>query len=243
MKEADIKESILGELGEPTVKVELDESAWSGRRGIFDAAKRWFQARKGALGYGLQSAAREVVLPAEAESPLDVAFPGGGVGGLGCLATLGFFQDIVPADVMTGGLRVANTLMSHGDYVQIRQKLEMANRLFGGDREWIWDEARRVLVLPGRVPSGLMLVIWKKARDAWSIEDLRDRDEDFIYRRCVIEAKRRLGRIRSKYDSYAAAGGTVQMDGQALLEEAREEEEKLNEEIADSQMPISIVIG
>lgn len=243
MNKADIKDAILSELGEPTVKVEIDASAWDGERGIFGAAKRWFQARKGVLGFGYQSAMREVTLPASAESPLDVIFPGDGAGGLGCLVTLGFFSDIVPADVITGGLRVSNALMTQGDYVQTLQQLELAQRLTGGDREWVWDEARRVVVMTGQVPSGLCLVIWKMTRAAWEIDQLRDRDEDFIYRRCLIEAKRRLGRVRSKYPSYPAAGGSVEMDGDRLLEEAKEEEEKLNEEVADSQMPISIVTG
>lgn len=243
MNEAEIKEAILGELGEPTVAVEIDAGAWDGARGIFAAAKRWFQARKGVLGVGLLTSQREIALPDSAESPLDVVFPGDGGGGLGCLSTLGFFSDIVPADVLTGGTRISHLLMTQTDYVQVMQQLETAQRLYGGDREWIWDAARRVVVMSGQEPTGLCMVIWKVARGSWEIPQLRDRDEDFIYRRCLIEAKRRLGRVRSKYPSYPAAGGSVEMDGAALLDEAKEEEEKLNEEVADSQMPIPIVTG
>lgn len=243
MNEAEIKEEILGELGEPTIRVELDPAVWDGTRGIFSAAKRWFQARKGCLGFGYVSAQREITLPDTAEVPLDVLFPGDGSSGLGCLSTLGFFNDIVPADVLTGGLRVSNTLMTQADYVQVLTQLEMSQRIYGGDREWMWDEARRLVLLAGQEPTGLCIIIWKVTKASWAISQLRDRDEDFIYRRCMIEAKRRLGRIRSKYSSYPAAGGSVETDGAVLLDEAKEEEEKLNEEIEGSQMPMPILTG
>jgi hypothetical protein len=39
-------------------------------------------------------------------------------------------------------------------------------------------------------------------------------------------AKEIIGRIRSKYQSLPGPGGGMQLDGQALLQEAREDREK-----------------
>jgi hypothetical protein len=40
-----------------------------------------------------------------------------------------------------------------------------------------------------------------------------------------------LGRIRSKYQSVPGAGGSVAMDGQQLLQEAREDRQKWFEDL------------
>jgi hypothetical protein len=92
------------------------------------------------------------------------------------------------------------------------------------------------------VPVGLGMLVYYKTND-FVIEDLIGRDEDLIYRFVLAQVKKILGRIRSKYKSYPAAGGMVDTDGPELIEEARLEMEILEEEISESQGSMGFIVG
>lgn len=235
MTEEEIKQEILMQFGAPVVKVEIDDTQWPT---LFKRAKRWFQAKKGLLKCGLFAASPVMAIPADALKIIDVILPGAGGGGLGCLMTLGFFDDIVPADVLGRNGQISTTFNNYSQYVQLMQQLETVRRIFNSDPDWSVQCDK--LYLTG-VTSGQVLIIWKR-RD-WGISELQDRDEDLIYRYCLNEARYVLARIRGKYPSYPSAGGSVEMDASVLLEEYNAEKELLEEEIGASAMPIPFITG
>lgn len=236
MNEAEIREEILSELGEPVVKVELDETHW---KGIFKSAKRWFHAKKGVLGCGLFPAVKEQAIPPEMELIYDVVLPGAGQGGLGCLMTLGFFKDIVPADVLRGNGQISTSFMNYSAWAQLMQQMETVRRVFGSDPDWFVECGK--LYITGTSEGGAALILFKKKH--WEIEELTDRNEDMFYRFCLNEAKYRLGRIRGKYPNYPTAGGSIDTDARDLLDEYKADKELLEEEIAQSQYPMHFITG
>jgi len=77
------------------------------------------------------------------------------------------------------------------------------------------------------------------------LEQLGERDHDLVKRFALMRSKYMVGRVRSKYQGgFTGAGGqSVDLDGQALLEEARSEEEKLQEEIGLAGFPMMFQTG
>ncbi len=77
--------------------------------------------------------------------------------------------------------------------------------------------------------------------DAWdpNLEtgDTRNSNQDFygldwIFDYASAEAKEILGRIRSKFENFASIGNTgISLDGSALIQEAKEDKEKLEEKL------------
>lgn len=234
--ENDIKLEILTNFGSPVVKVEIDETQWDW---IFKRAKRWFQAKKGLMGCGLYPASSPFTPTSDMAAVIDIVLPGDGAGGIGCLTTFGFFDDLVPADIFNGNGSTANsTFTNYSQWLQVLQQFEQIQRITGTEPGWY--EACGKIYLNGN-PSGVMLVLYKRA--TWSVADLKDRDEDLFYRAAMNEARYVLARIRGKYQSYPAAGGSVETDASGLMDEYREERERLEEEISASAMPIGPVTG
>lgn len=236
MNEQDIKDEILQELGHPVVKVELDDTAWAF---IFKRAKRWYQSKKGVLFTKLVAAQSSIPVPADAVDVVQVILPSSSES-LGCLATYGFFPDLVPADIF-GPNGVTGSVFDASAFVQMLERNEKILRILGADQGYAIAPDGHGVVLTVDSPSGAVLLVLTKKE--WAVEELHGHDEEIFYRYCYALAKRALGRIRSKYGSYPSAGGTVEMDGGVLLEEAKEEVELLNEEIMLIQYPVSFITG
>lgn len=236
MTEDQIKDEILSELGAPVLKVELDNSAWPF---IFKRAKRWFQSKKGVLFTKLINAQSDIPVPSDAIEIVQVILPNSG-DSLGCLASYGFFPDLVPADIF-GPNGVNGSMFDASAFVQMLDQNEKILRILGSDQGYSIAPDGHGISLTVDSPSGMVLLVLTK-KD-WNVNELHGHDEEIFYRYCYALAKRALGRIRSKYGSYPSAGGGVDMDGAALLEEAKEEIEKLDEEIMLIQYPISFITG
>jgi len=237
------KESLIQEikidLGEPTVKVEIDDLVWDT---IINKAMRWFKAKKGHIVYKLEpivQSKQEYDWPVDATTVTDVVLPQ--YSDLANILTLGLL-DIVPADFVIGSTtRSSRMRVQVSEYVQILQQLKMMRQVFSADPGYyILDHPIRKVVLTQKNDSyqttlvGLKMAIFYK-KDTLNIEDFVGRDEDFIYRFCLAKAKMILGTIRSKYSTYPTAGGTITMDGDQLKSEAKEELAALDVEIDDSQ--------
>lgn len=239
-KEAEMKKDILTELGEPTIKVEIDDTAWPA---IIKNAKRWFKAKKGVLDCAVMPVTPgkvEYDFPANACVIIDVILPQRS--DINSLVSLGFF-DIVPLNSLNIG-SVTSAFNSYSSYVQILQALETRRRVFSADPGY--EILCGKIVLTNACNSsgtiqGQMLIVFKK--EDWEVDELKDRDENLFYRYLMAAAKMVLGRIRSKYSSYPAAGGMIDTDGAELLAEAKEEKELIDEEIAESAMPMGILYG
>ena len=66
---------------------------------------------------------------------------------------------------------------------------------------------------------------------------------NLVVKYAIADAKEMLGRHRSKYDTYPAAGGTVGLDGGKLLDEAEKEKAKLDEDIIERGFPVPFEVG
>jgi hypothetical protein len=148
----------------------------------------------------------------------------------------GLLDDQVPYDVFAapGSAGLYSTL------TQVRQYTEMAKRVLGAEPDW--NQYNRTLnIFP--LPKHTANVLVEYKTNTFDIQQLNERDHDLVKRYALAWTKKMVGRIRSKYDSFPTAQGSANLDGITLLDEAREEIEKLEEEIFDSAMPIHFIAG
>lgn len=241
MNESEIKSQVLAELGAPTINVELDESQWCT---IFKKSLRWFKARKGLIGceiVALIPGKTSYDFPANANSISDIFLPIS-FGSLQALFSQGILDtNLVPADFFGGRIGYG---MSNSSYLQVLQSLESTRRIISAEPTWEILCGKIVVGNSCSMGSGgsYMLVLFNK--ESFEMTEITDhRDVDLIYRYVEATAKKIVGRVRSKYKSYPAAGGMIDSDGPDLLEEAKADMEKLEEEISQSQYPMGFLVG
>jgi hypothetical protein len=116
----------------------------------------------------------------------------------------------------------------------------MAQRITGSEMEW-WQQNRHLYVAPTPANSKKIIYVYKTS--VFAIDQLSERDHNFIKKYALACAKRDLGRIRTKYDSFQGAQGGQTLDGDKLLDEAREAFEKLDEEIILAGYPMLFLTG
>lgn len=239
---------ILRRLGAPLLKVELTEEHC---RDSVSIALRWFAAKKGFIrDYRLQLIPNvtEYVLPDDVDIVTEVVFPFSD-------------YDITPyaspwawawpnENMMVpfgyGGSYGQGSQGETGGYLsswqQVLQYTDTARRILGADPEWR-QENRTLYLLPRKLSPTTPKAIVYYTSNTFDLLDLNQRDFDLVRRYALAQAKLDLGRIRSKYDQYPTAQGSTGLDGNTLLGEGQQEIEVLNEEIADSAMPIGFMVG
>lgn len=231
MERAEVKEEILFELGYPTVKVEIDDTAWDA---IFSRSLRWFKAKKGIIHCAqipVTSGIREYDFPPDSYEIVEVILPVRDSST--ALFNLCFFDVIPLGNFGVGGVGWHSGFrFESSSYAQLMQSLEMRRRVFSAEPGWI-EQCGKILITMSNPPDGNMTVLFKA--DNIDIPDLKGRDEDLIFRYCLATAKMVLGRLLRKYGVYPAAGGPINTDGAELIADAKEEIEKLEEEIIGSQ--------
>ena len=248
MTELEIKNQVLGELGHPTIKVEIDESQWCT---IFKKSLRWFKARKGLIGCEIVPLTQGKVyydFPVNANSISDIYLPIA-YGSLQSLFSQGILDtNLFPVNSLgNGGYGSIGFGVSNSAYLQVLQALESTRRIISAEPAWEIQCGKIVVnngfcFSSGASGGQYMLVFF--AKENFDVTEITDaRDVDLIYRYVEATAKKIVGRVRSKYKSYPAAGGTIDTDGPDLLEEARVDFEKLEEEIAGSQYPMGFLVG
>ena len=235
MKRKDIKESIVTELGSPVVNVELNDTHLDK---AIDDAIRWFNAKKALITnikITLQSDVQEYELDDDVEAIIDVIREGTSP------AYGGIFEDF----------GIPYTIYYTDDYsalVSQLQYIEMSKRILSADKDFDFDLRKGtgnkpvLIISPVPAKSETAIVVVKKKIDNSNLDLLNVRDLDLIIRYATARAKIMLGRIRSKYDSLPAAQGDRSLDGSTLIEEAKEEIEKLNEDILNSQEPMGFIM-
>lgn len=138
--------------------------------------------------------------------------------------------------------------MPYSDLVQRLQYLETIGRIFSTDRAWeYWPEQRRLSIMPAPRAGGFgTMTTYAIVEVATSNVDTRLLDpqgHDFFRRKLLIEAKRTLGNIRTIYNSFPTTGGDRAMNGNELLRQADQEEEKLNRDIMNWVRGNNIIVG
>jgi hypothetical protein len=237
-----LKQEVFAELGGGTggfVTVELTDEAFNN---AVKMAKRWFNSKKGYSVFRpvpIVDGQLEYKMTVDVQQVLDVVFqiPSD----VAAFFTLGFF-DIIPYGPNTL-LSVGSGLTNYSGFAQLLEFTEKRKRVFSVEPEWYYEQQTQILHITARggTPSGVMLVQLKTSN--FDPANLNDKDDDMFVRWVKAKCKEIVGRVRSKYDTLPGAGGPVAMDGQRLIDESKEEFEKLNQEIFWSQGPDMTVIG
>lgn len=237
MTEAELKKWIERRLGAPVLCPELTPEH------LEDAvheARHWFNVRKGiekTLVLELINGQSEYDLPTDCDAVIDCSVQ---VHPLDL--SLVFAPSIIADEKIPYDLFAASQSSGlYSSFVQTMQYNEMAKRVIGADFNWIPMPGKKIIFSPN--PRNNLKVVVEYKGLIESIELLNERDHDFVKRYALAFAKKDIGRIRSKYDSMPSAQGRVSLDGRELLEEARMEMDRLNEEIALTALPIPIITG
>lgn len=236
----ELQQWILRRLGAPLLKVELTADHLHDN---IEDAKRWFAAKKGwrrFYGFDVVASVSEYPLPKDVDVVLDVVFAYDPLD-LSILAYPYWLppeNNQIPYSVFnvaggSGGL--------YSNYTQVMQFIEVAKRTLSAEADWR-QENDKLQLFPNPTRSGKAIVEYNSHQINATIE-LSERDHGLLKRYALAMAKLDLGRIRSKFDNYPTAQGTTTMDGVALLQEAREDVEKLDEEIGESAKPMAFLTG
>lgn len=236
LTESQLHEFILRELGAPQVQVDLIQEDLDN---AVDQSKRWFSSKKGfkkTVQMQLLSNVTEYELPADVDTVVELSFPARSTDFTALVDPLRLLDVSIPYNFFTspasGGM--------FSSYAQAIQYLKTGRRIIGAEVEW--SQLGKILsVFPIPKETSYMVVLYKANR--FTIEQLNERDHDLVKRYALAHAKRKLGRVRSKYDVWPGAQGTVAVDGVRLLQEAQEEMVALDEEIAQSGYPMGFLIG
>lgn len=204
-------------------------------------ARRWFSVKKGvekSTILALLPGQAEYDLPDDCDAVIDCSVQ------TGLLDIAQVFQpnllagELVPYDIFASS---AATGGFYSSLVQIMQSNETARRVIGAEFNWLIRPDRKIIFSGSRWGAAHVFVEYKAP--VGNIEQLSERDHDLIKRYALAWARHMLGTIRSKYDSVPGAQGPARMDGPELKAEAKEDIERLNEEIINTAMPMPIVTG
>ncbi len=210
LNEAQVKEWILRRLGKGTIKVELTNDQLDDS--ITDA-KIWWQSwvgqckgvlftLTGGTEYAVDTIADDV------DSVVDVAFEVDGH------SLTDYFKwadvEVNPYQLIYGG--------GGGGYsalLQYTQYREMAKQISGAEQGWIFERARRVLVLTPTPNAGAKILVNYISRNVDL--DYLENHEMYVFRNYALAtAMKTLATIRMKYSGKPSATGEFTMDGDAL---------------------------
>lgn len=237
LDERELKQWVSRRLGAPITQVELDQLHLDDA--IFEA-KRWFAAKKGVereVVLQLMGGQVEYDLPDDCDAVYDVSIEASPLD-ISLIFAPGIIADEkIPYNVFAAPSSVG----LYSSFTQALQYVSMAKKVMNADANWIQKPNKKILILP--TPQGVLNAIIEYKSTVFNLEQLHERDHDLIKRFAVAFAKRDLGWIRSKYNGYPTAQGMSVLNGAELLASSEKEFEKLEQEIADSGMPMPFVTG
>jgi len=232
-----LKQWILRRLGAPFLKVELTAD---NLEDAVENARRWFVAKKGVTRFytlPIQSG-NDYDLLDDVDTVTDVVFTSSALDLTLVFSPFVLIDEKVPYDVFaapsSGGL--------YSSLVQTLQYIDMGKRILSAEADWR-QEGRKLYIMPASRPDYASNLLVEYKANSVTIEQLNERDHDLIKRFSLAQAKLDVGRVRSKYDTFSTAQGSSTMDGLTLLDEARTELEKLEEEISASAYPMPFMVG
>lgn len=131
--------------------------------------------------------------------------------------------------------------MPYSDLVQRLQYLNVSKKIFSADREWTYDrDTRELLIMPRPSIVGNMIVeVWTRDIDT---RQFGPEDENLFLRYALAHAKTFLGEIRNKWDSIPMVGGDKGLNGERLLDEAKEEKEQLEKDAINWRRAVPIIM-
>ena len=181
----------------------------------------------------------EYDVPQDCDAVIDVTFPASITDISLSFAPNFLSDDQLPASVFSS----PNAAGPYGTLVQVLQHNEMAKRILGIDRNWIFYPYKKKLLITPNPKGGGVMVIEYKSNLVTDIQELPERDHDLIKRFALAYARRDLGEIYSRYSTWPTAVGPQALNGSDLIQRALKEFEILEEEIANSAMPMPFLTG
>lgn len=160
------------------------------------------------------------------------------------------FLDVngIPYDAM--GVYDQNSPL--GTITQTLQQMKTARRVFSSDPDWEFyredfDEdnpIRLIRMMPPPTDTGTGVYLYRVDPDDIKLHMYKPRDMWMIREWALADCKYMLGRIRGKYPGgLPAAGGDRQLDGADLIAEAREDKDRLKQEVIEYSGPMMPVVG
>jgi hypothetical protein len=223
----------------PAVAVELTDDQFNA---AVQLATQWFTLRKGFVVYRpvtITDGISEYQMASDVQQVLDVIFQV--PTDVAAFFSLGFF-DLIPYGPQNIG-SIGSGLTNYSGFAQLIMFNEQRKRVFSVTPEWSYDQQSQLLHIASRSGSATNMMLVCAKLNSFDPVNLNDKD-DYIFCKYVrAKCKEIVGRVRSKYDSLPAAGGTTTMDGKDLIAEAKEEIEALDKEIFWSQGPDGMVLG
>lgn len=240
---------ILRQLGAPRISVPLHPCHLADA--VNDAID-WFIAEKGFVVKQATTMLEGQVVypyPEDADAIIDVIPPGertsldlyyaGAFGG-----TAGFTNGSAPMSLFSYGPR-GKAYSAGGPLsaiVQSEQYLEQSRRVTSTDFNWWVDTgARTVHISPTPRTSGPMEIRYITRNFSW--DALPHRDYVYLRDYALARAKMVLGEILRRFASIPSAQGSVSMNGQDLVTEAKASMDELTESLRQSSKPLQFVTG
>lgn len=224
----------------------------------FADALRWYIGRHGIKRRAIQNLVggiQEYQMPADCDEVLEIWFPGVQLDVIAAVNPFAFI-DVDQIPVAYQSITGSPGGMFYGTLNQIMQSAETARRIIGSEPAWEWFQDTNTLhIAPRNQRGGLAIARYASSKliaddptppATTPVNDfrrLRFRHRELILRYALAKAKERLGRVRSKYNEMAAAGGSKTLDGEGLLSESRDEVTALNEEIMELNEGVPFLVG
>lgn len=236
MTEDEIKAYVLRRLGSGIIDVELTEAQMND---VIIDTKRWFGFRLGqkrGLQIPLTTATNVYILDPDVTEVLEVFLPSA------------HFPAVDTDDfsytysLLFGQWRSPGASpMPYSDLVQRLQYLNVSKKIFSADREWSYDRnTRELLIMPRPSIVGNMIVlVWTRDIDT---RQFGPEDENLFLRYSLAHSKTILGEIRSKWDNVPMVGGDRGLNGERLLDEAKEEKEQLEKDAINWRRATPIIM-
>lgn len=233
-----LKDWIAKRLGEPVVKVELSEDHYND---AIDDAKLWYASKRGivkTISFAIVANQTEYTLPEEANIITNIALPSNTNSMAELYAPFAWF---LPDQTSFPAARMWRTQLPYSNAQQLQMYEEMGKRVSSNEPTWYQQNNKLILSPPPKYGGTSQLSYTTKD---FTIEQIPIRDHDLLKKRALANAMEDLGIIRTKYDSYPTAQGSVQLNGQLLLDRAQAMKDQLDIDIkTTSTAPFAILVG
>ena len=104
---------------------------------------------------------------------------------------------------------------------------EMFHRMSSANGTWEWCGESDIILYPNPLGSHWVIVHYLQRKRDWEAVNT------FMLEYALADAKEILGRIRSKYGTVPGPNGQLTLDGPTLLQESREDKERLRQQLYD----------
>lgn len=237
MSEDDMKAYLVRKLGYGIIDVELTPEHL---QDIMNDTKRWFAFRLGQkriVQLPLVTSTNVYIMDPDVTEVLQVIlptthFPAVDTDDFSYTYSLLFGQWRSPG----------SSPLPYSDLVQRLQYLKTSSKIFSANREFDYNpDTHELQIMPRPSIVGNALVqVWTRNID---VRDFQPEDQQLFLRYLVAHAKETLGDIRDKHDALPDLGGERSLNGEKLLQRAKEDKEQIEKDIINWRRAVPMIIG